>query len=391
MNRNRNVLMILLLSAMTLGCADKNDGPKDCSVEGVDTGHYTLNSNKDGVNPHRVMIIRYIPTSDGINVDMSEVPDFGSLNPISVENLEQKLKRDKEMALFMFEEATKFRGYKSTDAVPYLDYMVVEEITMYKNIPVGDFWISEEGGVNRYQPDYHKIFEETNAAQIINEKHVKEVWLWHGQPATPNWGSYSDELHGSIEKHVGFVETNMSSEVTGDISNSYRYDEDLPLLDHSYIVYGFNLRRDHSSMIHNHGHQLEFMYDYISELHHDNTFFRDEFEGLTEGRCGNVHIPPNTTEDYDYCNSQISLSDIEDWAPDNSGTKTCIGCDSWTSIPRAWPYPNNSAEADWLVYWMQNLPGYQNGIDYEGDKKMTNWWQFVHDWDKNAPQVGLHE
>ena len=33
------------------------------------------------------------------------------------------------------------------------------------------------------------------------------------------------------------------------------------------------------------------------------------------------------------------------------------------------------------TYWMQAIPGVNNGLTYRG-KKLRNWWTFVFDWDK---------
>ena len=34
----------------------------------------------------------------------------------------------------------------------------------------------------------------------------------------------------------------------------------------------------------------------------------------------------------------------------------------------------------WFVYWMQSLPGADNGLSYNG-KPLTNWWIFIGDFD----------
>jgi hypothetical protein len=34
----------------------------------------------------------------------------------------------------------------------------------------------------------------------------------------------------------------------------------------------------------------------------------------------------------------------------------------------------------WLIYWMQNLPGANNGLTYCG-RPLTNWWAFTGDFD----------
>jgi hypothetical protein len=34
----------------------------------------------------------------------------------------------------------------------------------------------------------------------------------------------------------------------------------------------------------------------------------------------------------------------------------------------------------WFIYWMQNLPGADNGLSYQG-RPLTNWWTFIGDFD----------
>ena len=38
----------------------------------------------------------------------------------------------------------------------------------------------------------------------------------------------------------------------------------------------------------------------------------------------------------------------------------------------------------WFVYWMQNIPGANNGLQYNG-KPLRNWWAFVGDFDTAPP------
>ncbi len=46
-----------------------------------------------------------------------------------------------------------------------------------------------------------------------------------------------------------------------------------------------------------------------------------------------------------------------------------MNCDRWHG---------NSLE--WFTYWMQNIPGANNGLTYQG-KPLVNWWVFLGDFD----------
>lgn len=54
------------------------------------------------------------------------------------------------------------------------------------------------------------------------------------------------------------------------------------------------------------------------------------------GRAGDCHHPPNTTQDYDYLNTDLVYSDIEDWKP-LGGTTKLVNCNTWGSLVYNWP------------------------------------------------------
>jgi hypothetical protein len=113
------------------------------------------------------------------------------------------------------------------------------------------------------------------------------------------------------------------------------------------------------------------------------------------GRCGDTHNPPNSRHDYDYENSAPVASDCEDWKP-QGGAQTQISAARWRDIPYSWPNgvaPEDGArvEAQYYIYWRQNMPGRENLIQDATGEYMTNWWQFVGDWDGSVSQnLGLH-
>ena len=117
--------------------------------------------------------------------------------------------------------------------------------------------------------------------------------------------------------------------------------------------------------------------------------FWDKFCGrqngkFKQGRCGNTHCPPNAKADYDYQNMTLVESDCEDWTPDRSGNLKELNAKTWGDISYAWPEgtaPSGQIESHYYIYWMQNMPGYQNNIRF-GDHTMNNWWEFTADWDR---------
>jgi len=231
---------------------------------------------------------------------------------------------------------------------------------------------------------------------------VKEVWIWFGEPAQPGWPSYDEQIHGNKTSYLVFEESNMASPTTGDISNSYGNPNDLYIFDHTYMVYCQNFRRTQAEALHNHGHQLESIYKYVAEKQDGNiSMFVQNFSGWGDnnytipplGRAGDAHHPPNTGVDYDYLNTTLVESDIEDWKP-LGGTTKLVNVDTWGNLKYNWPGVqefSQRVESQWYIYWMQNMPGYNNNIPYNSFN-MTNWWKFTADWDNSINNnIGLYE
>ncbi len=316
-----------------------------------------------------VVIIKYIPTRDGINVDQ-DVADYEG----TVETLRDLINQDAIKVKYMLEEGSRYHGYKDSSARPVppsIGYRVVHIETVYEDIPPG----FDTGTPDLFFPDYNLILQKLGAENFVRRLGVKEFWFWgyHHGPIVP-------------------VESNMSSPLTGDISNSHRFNDDMPIYNSTYTLYNYNFTRGPNEAVHDHGHQIEALLLEVNRLQDGtNDLFWKKFVGVSQtgqhitGRCGWTHMPPNTVADYDYENMTPVLSDIEDWTPDGRGEKTMVNALTWGSLPYAPPYdtpPALNTESKWYIYWMQNIPGRNNGIKY-GDKAITNWWAFTGDWDES--------
>lgn len=93
--------------------------------------------------------------------------------------------------------------------------------------------------------DYAGIMAEIDIRTWVEQKGVKEVWLF--------------AYHGGV---VGLWESNMSSP-HGDVSNSDRDPADLPVLSRTYTVYHYNYQRDVGEAVENHAHQIEHLLNYV--------------------------------------------------------------------------------------------------------------------------------
>ena len=93
--------------------------------------------------------------------------------------------------------------------------------------------------------------------------------------------------------------------------------------------------------------------------------------------AGNVHFPPNGRSHYDQANTQPVLSTIEDWRI-GSGPGGRDLAKPWTNAALE-PYARLAPDCmgKWLVYWRQNVPGYQNKSRDDQGRRMKNWWVFL--------------
>jgi hypothetical protein len=321
-----------------------------------------------------VVMIKYLPTRDGVNVD-SEVSNYTG----TLDGLNQRLMQDAIRTKFMLEEGSRFHGYKDPLARSSIGYQVVYSITIYEDTPPG----FATPTADLYFPDYNLILNRIGAESFITGQDVKQFWLW----------TYH---HGNIVP----VESNMSSPITGDISNSYGYPDDMPVYDRTYTLYNYNFTRGANENVHNHGHQLEALLGYANWLQDGNTdLFWKKFVGriannqYTTGRCGWTHMPPNTTTGSDYGNLTLVPSDIEHWTPEGLGRRQLVNAATWRDQGYIWPegtQPGALEQPHWYIYWMQNMPGRDNRIPYL-NTTMTNWWAFTGDWDTSIQsQLGLY-
>ena len=337
-----------------------------------------------------VIMVAYLPTADGVTGDVRKAPDFWWLNPLPLDSIETRCLDFTRRRKMMAEEGSRYRGYKDPDALPSLGYKIVEQLFVYEHAPAtsrryGDSWLV----------DYDRILRSDGILDRIRDERIREVW-YCDSGFSPSFPSFDPSIHDPADARTGW-ESNMSSPTTGDISNSNRDPHDLPVLDHTYIVYGIAYRRSQAEAMHNVGHQMEAMFSWVNHRQDGNShLFWRSFVGQNNsnqfitGRAGWTHMPPNTVGNYDYHNPTPVPSDIEDWRPDGTGARTIVSRDTWHNLVYPWPGAKEFGqrqESQWYVYWMQSYPGRGNRIPFGGGW-MTNWWAFVGDWDA-AVRSGL--
>ncbi len=307
-----------------------------------------------------ILVLHYFPTN-GTDLDIRVTGDVGgSLDAICV-----KTRRQTEEAIAALEEGSRYGAFRNPAAAATLKYKVAGSLEFLEPLPT---W--SKPGHKTPMTDYRRILNRVNIIDWVEHKGVKEVWLWG--------------YHGG---KVGLWESNMASPY-GDVSNSDRDPDDLPVLARTYTVYHYNYQRGTSEAIEDHMHQIEAVLNDIDgrertppEQWPDLLFWgrfvgSDRTHKIVKPGCGWAHYPPNAERDYDWANPRYVETDMDDWRPDGSGRKTRMNCEHWAG---------NSLR--WFIYWMQHLPGPDNGLVFNG-KPLQNWWIFIGDYD-SAKREGL--
>lgn len=281
--------------------------------------------------------------------------------------------------------ATKYKGYQNTELQPSLKYVQYgQTIEALQKLPRGN---SLGGGT--YRPDYKKILTDMNICDYVDNKGVKQVWLWgyHFGEIVP---VESDMAMGKLSSNF----FNFSG--YGDVSNSEKTN-DLPVCNHTYVLNNYNYDRGVGEALEDHGHQFEALFNWLDAR---DTVPRDQwvdllfwgrfvgagsgsFDKMQNPGCGWVHTPPNGTEQYGWFNTQSVASDCIDWNPDRTGKKNSINCTTWSGSSSC---PNDGGRA-YKIWWMQNFPGANNGLIYQGHA-LRNWWDLVYDLDGVLQQGG---
>lgn len=352
------------------------------------------NSNAKIIVP--IVVVNYYPTLNGIDIDTKRAPGFGTASPISIKDLKNRTIDYITLTKFGLEEGSKFRGYNVPTQASNVSFKIIKYVNVYE-IKRGlkdkqDIYMSAQDKLTPvYQPDYFDVFDKINLQSLVNNNGVKEVWF-SLRPISSEYPVVKDSLTNGITaaNFLNLPESNMSSP-TGDVSNSYRMSNDLPVYNKTYVVYGYNIETSPANNIHNRGHQIEAQFSHL-----DSRWWGigpSKTDGYADStHLGWTHCPPNTTKGYDWDNKTLTLSDIEDWKP-TGGTKKMINSDRWLNTTLQ-NYPslistkddyNKDPQYKWLIFWMQSMPGYNNGITGVND-----WWDLFYNWDntiKNSSKL----
>jgi hypothetical protein len=347
-----------------------------------------------------VVILRLMPTADGLTLNEKIGPDsYFNYNYPTIDIVKQKFNEDNVITKAAGEYGTRFRDYGNNARKPYVYYDVVKQFDVY------EFALISRGSTASLKTlDFKSLFAQINLSKYVNERGVKEVWVSHFHKF--GWESVLKNGDGDSSTYWSIEESNMSSPSSGDISNSARDNNDLPVYNSTYVVYAHYGTAGASANLHVRGHQIEAQLYWLDDspitVGQRKLLFSDLFVGsgngmnnMPLGRVGMTHFPPNTTVDYDYNNKTLVQSDISDWIP-SGGKKRDVNVNTWLSV--TYPFQtvalftqkcgqeqctidwSNNPEFMWHLYWFQSIPGENNSIPY-GTGTLTNWWDLFYNWD----------
>jgi uncharacterized repeat protein (TIGR02543 family) len=347
-----------------------------------------LKSSGKGKITVPVVIVNYLPTVDGVLLDMQRAPDgYYDIYYSTLDRAKAKILADKIVEKNAIEEGTRFRDYATNKVDPYISIDVVGYINVYELDLT--FWMkttSNNKPVDMKTIEYYKLFDRLNMKNYVENMGTKEIWFTIFPK--DEFPSVIKNNMADVNTYYGLPESNMSSPLTGDISNSYRHPNDLPIYSKTYVVYGDAGHRGADTDLHNRGHQLEAQLSYIdNSLIWGNAFLPTST--VKEYRMGNCHWPPNATADYDYSNKVSVKSDIATWQP-SGGTYVDVNVDTWLGKNYTFPMTAtniigelnyaNDAQVKWFIYWWQSVPGLNNTIPYN-KTTLENWWDIFYNWD----------
>lgn len=300
-----------------------------------------------------VVVVKYFPVKGDL-IDRAVTGDWGA----TLKETQDKCEKLTVQVAEALREGSRYHAYKDPNSKPSLVYRIVRAYEFQEPLPT-----VPRPGQKTPNTDYNKVIERIGIREWVEQKGVKEVWLWG--------------YHGGV---VNLWESNMAGP-WGDISNSDHDPNDLPVLKKTYTVYHYNYQRGASEAVEDHMHQIEAVLNYIDgrdrtpEDKWPELLFWGKFVGsdrshkIVRPGCGWAHYPPNAKGDYDWANKQFVKTDFEDWRPDGTGAKKRMNCERW-----------QGSSIKWFAFWMQSLPGAGSGLTYNG-KALTNWWVFLGDFD----------
>jgi len=262
-----------------------------------------------------------------------------------------------EELIARLKEASMYHGYADRAVQPYLEFQIyggsiVRDPEIPSQLPSGTY-------------DHAAIYDKYNLCNLVQSEQIEEVWFWDaGQGGFAEW-------------------------VTNGPEWSLTYDTRVPNCGKQVTTMTFNYNRELDVALESFNHRLEgfFMHYLPCEFWTETwpwTGWPPQCAGLVSDRygyvarpfsgndyigvCGDAHAPPNILDyhSYDYSNQTAVQSICEDWQWDGTAVMKSFNCQEW-----------GCNQAQYHIWWMQNLPGLNNTNRDRNGNTQPNWWTYL--------------
>ena len=130
--------------------------------------------------------------------------------------------------------------------------------------------------------------------------------------------------------------------------------------------------------IHSYAHRVEFTMHNIYKWTLDNVwgkYLTSTGPSIDIAGCGNVHFPPNTTEEFRYNSDDEKISYCNGFLkyPHFEFARDTLSCTHWNCNPEGF-----------YVWWLNHIP---NNPGKAPDGRLNNWWIYVNDPDYTAQEA----
>lgn len=256
---------------------------------------------------------------------------------------------------------------------PFLGFKIYQD-TIFVDNDIVEPVFGDEG--DKYG-DYNVLFEKHGICEKLLAEEIDEVWFWAGNGDGVTHAHLLEWTTTGPGWSRNFYNAPDCGEVITTMTFNFTRDQNLHAYGHR-LEYHMSLNQpcDFSTKtwpwprrgfpnVSNCGDQVSDSYGFTARPFEGNSFV---------GGCGDVHYPPNVGGSYndgfglgyDYGNETVVNSICLDWSQDGSGEASEINCENW-----------GCSQKGYLIWWMQNFPGFENSnLDVNG-LPHPNWWAYL--------------
>lgn len=252
---------------------------------------------------------------------------------------------------------------------PFFEYQIYNDTIIVDNDPVEP--------VNGTFGSYAAIFQKHGVCEKLLAGEIDEVWLWAGNGDGTKHGHLLEWTTSGPGWDKTFIDVPDCGEVVSTVTFNFTIAPNLHAIGHRLEgLFGHHVPCDLSTQTWPWNGEIHEDFEHCGNLLSDEYgFVARAFDGNGHiANCGDVHFPPNvvwspnTDKDYDYGNSIERKTACQYWSQDGSANFETITCEEW-----------NCNQRDYLIWWMQNFPGFENSnLDRNGNVH-PNWWTFMFD------------